>query len=1125
MIPEKSPLRAASGELVTLSGETWYVIRNVDALPPFLMSIASDSDHWMFVSSLGGLTAGRKSAEHALFPYVTDDKIHDAHHHTGPLTVLLTPQLWEPFSNRYEGVYHIQRNLYKHLLGHQVRFEEVNHDLGLRFSYLWQSSERFGIVRQVSLTNESNQVRTARILDGIRNILPCGTTLMLQTERSTLLDAYKRNEHLGRLCLYSLSSHVVDRPVPAESLQCTTVWSTGIDADVQLLSERQVDAFRRRQAIYDERDIRAARGACLIVSGITLMPGQSASWAFGAALGQGYPEVATLAHRLDTGPAALLDDVAASVAHGTQKLRRIIGLCDGFQCTGKPLSNARHVANTLFNVMRGGTPANQYRITADDFVQFVRARNRPLAASLKDRLPKELSLQALHAALADDPQLRRLSLEYLPLTFSRRHGDPSRPWNRFSVNVRHTDGSQRLDYEGNWRDIFQNWEALALSYPGLVAGMICAFVNASTADGHNPYRITRAGIDWEVPDPGDPWAHIGYWGDHQTVYLLRLLLIAHAHYPDLLPAFLDEHIFAYANIPYRIKPYAAILANPHETITYDAALSETIEARVRRTGADGKLIWNDSGKVYQVTLAEKLLVSLCARLSNFIPGAGIWMNTQRPEWNDANNALVGRGISVVTLCHLRPMLVFCRTLFGACGTAKLELSEEVAAWLEAVSAALMPGCSDRERMDALGMAASRYRQGIYANGFTGKRCDVCVQDILGFLSQALRLADATIADNRRADGLYHAYNLFTTYRAREIAFDRLPLMLEGQAAALSSGLVDVQEAIRLLRALRQSALWREHQKSYVLYPDRRLPPFVDKGVIPQALVTRASLLLRLIRKGDFRIAGQTPHGVCYFNPGFRNQRSVDLALDDVAGTGYADDVARERQVILDIFEEVFHHKAFTGRSGTFFKYEGLGCIYWHMVSKLLLAVQEVFYRGVDGGADAETCKALAALYYELREGLGDSKTPSEYGAFPTDPYSHTPAYAGAQQPGMTGQVKEDIIGRWHELGVRIRDSRITFSGALLRRSEFLDESSKLVYYTAGGKPETLALAAGTLGFTYIQVPVVYHLSERTALQIRYSTGERRHQEPLILSAADSRSIFQRSGRITRLDVHTPPQCL
>ena len=34
---------------------------------------------------------------------------------------------------------------------------------------------------------------------------------------------------------------------------------------------------------------------------------------------------------------------------------------------------------------------------------------------------------------------------------------------------------------------------------------------------------------------------------------------------------------------------------------------------------------------------------------------------------------------------------------------------------------------------------------------------------------------------------------------------------------------------------------------------------------------------------------------------------------------------------------------FTGRSGSFFAYEGLGSIYWHMVSKLLLAVRSAYF--------------------------------------------------------------------------------------------------------------------------------------------------------------------------------------
>ena len=56
------------GELITFESETYYKIANSDKMRPFFMSIVSDSNHWMFISSNGGLTAGRKNAEYSLFP-------------------------------------------------------------------------------------------------------------------------------------------------------------------------------------------------------------------------------------------------------------------------------------------------------------------------------------------------------------------------------------------------------------------------------------------------------------------------------------------------------------------------------------------------------------------------------------------------------------------------------------------------------------------------------------------------------------------------------------------------------------------------------------------------------------------------------------------------------------------------------------------------------------------------------------------------------------------------------------------------------------------------------------------------------------------------------------------------
>ena len=73
---------------------------------PFFMSIVSDSNHWMFISSNGGLTAGRKNAEYALFPYYTDDKITESVDITGSKSIFQIHHnneihIWEPFSERF----------------------------------------------------------------------------------------------------------------------------------------------------------------------------------------------------------------------------------------------------------------------------------------------------------------------------------------------------------------------------------------------------------------------------------------------------------------------------------------------------------------------------------------------------------------------------------------------------------------------------------------------------------------------------------------------------------------------------------------------------------------------------------------------------------------------------------------------------------------------------------------------------------------------------------------------------------------------------------------------------------------------------------------------------------------
>jgi len=219
------------GALVDIDGERFYRVSNYDAMPPFFMSLVSDSDHWLFIASNGALTAGRRSPDHALFPYTTDDRIYDSQELTGSKTLLRvtregTTSLWEPFSQRYEGMYRVSRNLYKSVFGNKIIFEEINEDLGLAFSYAWLTSERFGFVRRVALVNQRNEPLSVELLDGVQNLLPHGIEYRFQMEFSTLADGYKSAdlEPETGLALIRMSAIPTDRAEPNEALRTTTVW-------------------------------------------------------------------------------------------------------------------------------------------------------------------------------------------------------------------------------------------------------------------------------------------------------------------------------------------------------------------------------------------------------------------------------------------------------------------------------------------------------------------------------------------------------------------------------------------------------------------------------------------------------------------------------------------------------------------------------------------------------------------------------------------------------------------------------------------------------------------------------------------------------------------------------------
>jgi hypothetical protein len=281
----------------------------------------------------------------------------------------------------------------------------------------------------------------------------------------------------------------------------------------------------------------------------------------------------------------------------------------------------------------------------------------------------------------------------------------------------------------------------------------------------------------------------------------------------------------------------------------------------------------------------------------------------------------------------------------------------------------------------------------------------------------------------------------------------------------------------------------------------------------------SKLAAALMAAGDVRLLVEDEAGVWHFNGRFRNANDAAAVLDNlVQEPAYAELAAAERDFILDLFEETFNHRAFTGRSGTFFAYEGLGSIYWHMVSKLLLAAQECYQQAVNEGVDTAVIEMLSDAYYDIRLGIGFNKSPAAYGAFPTDPYSHTPMGSGARQPGMTGQVKEEILTRWGELGVSVKQGAFCFAPTLLRQDEFLPEAAVFNFVNITGETQTVALLPDSLAFTICQVPVVYVRGEYEQVEVVDGNGRSATLPGNCLDGATTQHILNRDGQIRQVTV-------
>ena len=452
--------------------------------------------------------------------------------------------------------------------------------------------------------------------------------------------------------------------------------------------------------------------------------------------------------------------------------------------------------------------------------------------------------------------------------YSRKHGDPEREYNAFSLG-----GEYFAQGNGNFRDVNQNRRCDVLFAPRLGTENIHTFFDLIQTDGYNPLVLTAstytlpaealAGILARVPEerqaeaaqllanpftPGalamaaedwgmgagdvlsltaaalcaadhEPNADFkeGYWCDHWT-YNLDLIESYLAVYPEREEDLLfGERRYRWYESRAVVRPRARRYHMTLNGLRQYGALDEEAKA-----GVDRK--WAQAGDSQAVsTLMEKLLL-LCAVKTATLDaaGMGVEMEGGKPGWYDALNGLPGLlGSSMAESCELARLLAFTRRALG-CKPGQVELYAEIANLIERVAEILAGEPDAFRRWDRLNTAKERYRARTDF-GFSGARRSLGREELsamLGRMEETVRAGICTAA--ALGDGICPTYFIFEAAGVVETADGPmptgltprpLPLFLEGPVRWLKLDTPRAEKAA-LARRVRESALYDKELGMY-----------------------------------------------------------------------------------------------------------------------------------------------------------------------------------------------------------------------------------------------------------------------------------------------------------------------
>ena len=450
-------------------------------------------------------------------------------------------------------------------------------------------------MRTATLENLGRAPAAVDLLDGLRNVLPYGARWRCTSSRAAWWTPTSgpTSTRRPRLGIFALTANITDRPEAAEELRANTVWCHGLGDFQVALSLDAVAAFRRGEPV---------PGESVLTGQPRQLPGRLVAELSPAARAELAPRRRRRPQPRPDRRAPRPPARAGTWAPGSRPAfggEREPAPQRG-QRRRPPAhrprrASAHHFANVLFNNMRGGVFADNHDVpppTSPPSSAPATAGSRRARGPRCRRCPPCSPCRSCSAPRRPPatPTCVRLCYEYLPLTFSRRHGDPSRPWNRFAIRGaepgRQPQRSTTRATGATSSRTGRRWPAL----PRL----------PRRADRQVRQRLHGRRLQ---PLPHHPRRHrLGGARPARSLELHRLL----GRPPDRLPAqaarssaapragtprgLLGAGDLRYANVPYRIKPYAEIAGEPpghrsSSTSAGHARIAERVRGHRRPTAS------------------------------------------------------------------------------------------------------------------------------------------------------------------------------------------------------------------------------------------------------------------------------------------------------------------------------------------------------------------------------------------------------------------------------------------------------------------------------------------------------------------------------------------------------------